>query len=409
MLARVPADSDAGQSLFREALPRLGSSDPGPKLPGSRYCPRLSPCREYPRGIKRPRNSRTATRRSASLARPGSPDQEIDTSPRSWPARVVRASRYPMGSTGKTRAELQSDLEILRDRLEEVERAEVERARALNALRESEDRYRALFEQAARGRRPDRDGNRAIPQSQREVLRHRGIRRGRAARDGLSEHCSSGRSREGSRPRRQLLAGEISAYQTEKRYVHKQGHPVWIQLNASLLRDANGKPVRSGHPDSGRDRSQAGRDACEARGQGRCRVSHGGSSRPRVRGLPDRHPVRSHRVCAHRGRGANGTGRLCAVDQLRGRDPRRLLGPTGGQQSPDHPRGEASADPERPRTLPAGAPRLRLHSSGGGRGNALELHVPPDRHGQARRIPLLLQYQASHLLRSARGDLPPHR
>ncbi|MBW1684965.1 MAG: PAS domain S-box protein, partial [Deltaproteobacteria bacterium] len=36
---------------------------------------------------------------------------------------------------------------------------------------------------------------------------------------------------------------EIPAYQAEKRYVHKQGHPVWIQLNASLFRDSNGKPT----------------------------------------------------------------------------------------------------------------------------------------------------------------------
>ena len=42
---------------------------------------------------------------------------------------------------------------------------------------------------------------------------------------------------------RQLLAGKTSAYQMEKSYVHKQGHPIWIQLNASLIRDPMGKPV----------------------------------------------------------------------------------------------------------------------------------------------------------------------
>ncbi len=35
-----------------------------------------------------------------------------------------------------------------------------------------------------------------------------------------------------------LLTGEIPSYQTEKRYLHKQGQVVWIQLSASLVRDS---------------------------------------------------------------------------------------------------------------------------------------------------------------------------
>ncbi|MBE9162030.1 PAS domain-containing hybrid sensor histidine kinase/response regulator [Tychonema sp. LEGE 06208] len=41
----------------------------------------------------------------------------------------------------------------------------------------------------------------------------------------------------------QLLAGEISTYQIEKRYFHKQGHIVWIVLNASLVQDERGNPL----------------------------------------------------------------------------------------------------------------------------------------------------------------------
>lgn len=40
-----------------------------------------------------------------------------------------------------------------------------------------------------------------------------------------------------------LLKGEINTYQMEKRYLHKQGHSVWVLLNGSLVRDASGKPV----------------------------------------------------------------------------------------------------------------------------------------------------------------------
>ena len=42
---------------------------------------------------------------------------------------------------------------------------------------------------------------------------------------------------------RQLLAGEISTYQMEKRYLHKQGHNVWIFLNSSLVKDEQGNPL----------------------------------------------------------------------------------------------------------------------------------------------------------------------
>ena len=38
-----------------------------------------------------------------------------------------------------------------------------------------------------------------------------------------------------------LTAGEISSYCLEKRYVHKQGHLVWVRLDASLIRDPTGE------------------------------------------------------------------------------------------------------------------------------------------------------------------------
>ncbi|WP_447974567.1 PAS domain S-box protein [Nitrospira sp. Kam-Ns4a] len=42
---------------------------------------------------------------------------------------------------------------------------------------------------------------------------------------------------------RQMLSGEIQTYQMEKRYIHKQGHVVWILLSVSLVRDAEGRPA----------------------------------------------------------------------------------------------------------------------------------------------------------------------
>jgi PAS domain S-box-containing protein len=41
----------------------------------------------------------------------------------------------------------------------------------------------------------------------------------------------------------QLLAGEISFYHIEKRYIHKNGQIIWTLLSVSLVRDANDQPL----------------------------------------------------------------------------------------------------------------------------------------------------------------------
>jgi PAS domain S-box-containing protein len=40
----------------------------------------------------------------------------------------------------------------------------------------------------------------------------------------------------------QALAGEITTYAQEKRYIHKDGHVIWALLNGSLVRDEAGAP-----------------------------------------------------------------------------------------------------------------------------------------------------------------------
>lgn len=43
---------------------------------------------------------------------------------------------------------------------------------------------------------------------------------------------------------RYLLAGEQDNCTFEKRYIHRDGHPIWALINTYLLRDIDGKPVR---------------------------------------------------------------------------------------------------------------------------------------------------------------------
>jgi diguanylate cyclase (GGDEF)-like protein/PAS domain S-box-containing protein len=42
---------------------------------------------------------------------------------------------------------------------------------------------------------------------------------------------------------RQVLAGELRAYEMEKRYFHRDGHIVWALLSVSLVRASDGAPV----------------------------------------------------------------------------------------------------------------------------------------------------------------------
>jgi len=40
-----------------------------------------------------------------------------------------------------------------------------------------------------------------------------------------------------------VLAGEIQTYQMEKRYLHRDGHIIWVLLSVSLVRSADGQPL----------------------------------------------------------------------------------------------------------------------------------------------------------------------
>lgn len=42
---------------------------------------------------------------------------------------------------------------------------------------------------------------------------------------------------------RQVIAGTLASYQMEKRYLHRDGHAVWGQLTATLVRDGSGRPL----------------------------------------------------------------------------------------------------------------------------------------------------------------------
>ena len=119
---------------------------------------------------------------------------------------------------------------------------EVVNRQAEEALRQSEERFRAAFDYAAIGMALlDRDG--------------RWIQVNRSLCDlvGYSaEELQRGTFQDITHPDdlevdlafvRRMLAGEIRSYHMEKRYFHKAGHIVWVLLSVSLVHDAAGNPL----------------------------------------------------------------------------------------------------------------------------------------------------------------------
>ena len=117
-----------------------------------------------------------------------------------------------------------------------------ERKRAENALRESEEKFRIVFEQSAIGMGRVNltsahwvDVNEAFcnmlgytPEEMRATpwpdITHP---------DDIDLDLI---------PFRQMAAGNLENYTIEKRFIHKQGHPVWACLTLSLVRDIHGRP-----------------------------------------------------------------------------------------------------------------------------------------------------------------------
>jgi len=131
---------------------------------------------------------------------------------------------------------------LLDARLERDRRRD-ERRRAMEALHESEERFRSAFEAAPIGLALMSPERRLLKVNRRlcEILGY--TEEELLATDGLSLTHPDDRERDAEYTRL-LLGGEIPMYQIEKRYLHKRGHEVWALLSASLARDVEGKPLR---------------------------------------------------------------------------------------------------------------------------------------------------------------------
>ena len=116
------------------------------------------------------------------------------------------------------------------------------RKRTEEALRESEARFRAIFEGAPIGIALV-DLQRTVLEAQSGPAGDGGLQRSRDAAGSAAEEVTHPDDWEADNALfKELVAGKSNRFQKENRYRHKQGHWVWVRLSVSLVRDAAGQP-----------------------------------------------------------------------------------------------------------------------------------------------------------------------
>ena len=137
-----------------------------------------------------------------------------------------------------------SEMVVLLKILGEIFVNALERKRAEDALRESEQRFRAVFEGTAIAiALSDLDGH--IVQSNKPFQQLVGYSGEDLVNLRFADITHVEDTRQNLDYFRQLIEGKRSHYAMEKRYIKKDGSFVWVNLLVSLLRDAKGNPVYS--------------------------------------------------------------------------------------------------------------------------------------------------------------------
>ena len=114
-------------------------------------------------------------------------------------------------------------------------------AQLYEEIRESEARFRTIFESAGAGiARLDLEGK--IVESNTALQEMLGFSEGELRHRPFAEFSHPEDAAADRDLYQSLMVGERETYQVEKRYVHKEGQPVWVFLTLSLVRDGDGEP-----------------------------------------------------------------------------------------------------------------------------------------------------------------------
>ena len=116
-----------------------------------------------------------------------------------------------------------------------------EKQNAESSFRESESRFRAVFEGAGTGIAVE-DLNGRIMETNRALQQMLGYTAEELQAITRRDFTHSRDNKEDTEHFRKLLAGSSDYYQMEKRFVRKDGRIIWGRLTVSMVRDSGGKP-----------------------------------------------------------------------------------------------------------------------------------------------------------------------
>ncbi|MHA2493954.1 MAG: PAS domain S-box protein [Candidatus Hodarchaeales archaeon] len=110
------------------------------------------------------------------------------------------------------------------------------------ALRESEERFRVIFQNAAIGMATG-DMMGRVMQSNRALQRLIGYSEDELHGMNFAEFTHPDSVQKEIHLYEELMAGKRDQYQLEKRYIRKDGQLIWVRVTASLVRDEQGNPL----------------------------------------------------------------------------------------------------------------------------------------------------------------------
>ena len=117
-----------------------------------------------------------------------------------------------------------------------------ERKKAEDALRESEEKFRSAFENASIGRSLTLPDGRMIMLNS-ALAQMAGYSKEELTSANFASITHPDDVAKSMECVRCLVAGEQGTYQFEKRYIHKDGHIVFVTVSSILFRDSDGKPI----------------------------------------------------------------------------------------------------------------------------------------------------------------------